>query len=87
MLKRDYPGRLTFEQWRALPRKQRYAMAKRAQCDLLKLYRFCARKTCRRARSCGGDPVACEQALWRQATTQLRKVRDEYHRIGAMPNA
>jgi hypothetical protein len=85
--KRDYPGRLTLDQWRALPREKRRDMAKRAQCDLLGSFRFCTNKKCRRARSCSGDPDACQEKLWRQVKKKPKTFREEYARIGALPNA
>ena len=45
MPKRSYPGRRTREQWRALPRKAREDLAKRAQCDLFGSFRHCRNKT------------------------------------------
>jgi hypothetical protein len=84
---RDYPGRLTGEQWQALPPDKRVALARRAQCDLLELFRFCPRKLCRRTQSCGGDPVACEEKFWMGGAKKSRKLRAEYARIGALPNA
>ena len=47
--KKSYPGRLTFEQWQAVPFLKRIALVRRAQCDLLGSFRFCADKKCRRA--------------------------------------
>jgi hypothetical protein len=88
VLKRDYPGRLTLEQWRALPRQERYDMAKRAQCDLLGSFRFCTNKTCRRVRSCSGsDPNACADKLWKRVKKKPKTLRSEYARIAAMPDA
>ena len=88
MLKSDYPGRLTREQWRALPRATRYDMTQRARCDLLGSFRFCSNKTCRRARSCSsGDPNACLERLWRLVKKKPKTLRQEYARIGAMTNA
>lgn len=88
MRKKNYPGRLTREEWLALPKSKRHEIAKRAQCDLYQLFKLCTKKICRRARSCCGDPAACEHELWLRAPKKLRnKVRDEYVRIGQLPYA
>lgn len=52
---RDYPGRLTREEYYALPTPQRWLLAMRAKSDLLELWRTCSKKRCRRARCCFGD--------------------------------
>ena len=88
MLKRDYPGRLTREEWRALSHEKRHELARRAQCDLLGSFRFCTNKRCRRARSCAAvDPGACAQRLWQQTAKRSKTVRGEYARLAALPNA
>ena len=48
MGRRSYPGRLTFEEWQAVPFRKRLELIKRAQCDLLGSFRFRADKRCRR---------------------------------------
>ena len=88
MLNREYPGRLTLEQWRALPRDKRCDMAKRAQCDLLGSFRFCLNKMCSRARSCSSDdPGACAEKLWQRLKKKPKTLRSGYARIGAMQDA
>jgi len=52
---RDYPGRLSRDEYYALPAAQRWLYAMRAKSDLLKLWLTCRRKRCRRARACQGD--------------------------------
>lgn len=52
---REYPGRLTRDEYYALPSAQRWLYAMRAKSDLLELWRTCRRKRCRRARACLGD--------------------------------
>jgi hypothetical protein len=52
---RDYPGRLTRDEYYALPSAQRWLYAMRAKSDLLELWQDCRRKRCRRARACQGD--------------------------------
>ncbi len=44
MPKRNYPGRLTREQWLALPRAKRHDLARRGQCDVLGPFRLCTNK-------------------------------------------
>ena len=83
--KRDYPGRLTVEQWRALPREKRYEMARRAQSDLLGSFRYCTHKICRRTRTCSGDANACAERLWKRVTTKPKTLRDAYAKIGELP--
>jgi hypothetical protein len=52
---RDYPGRLTKDEYYALPSAQRWLLAMRAKSDLLALWRSCSKKPCRKARACRGD--------------------------------
>jgi hypothetical protein len=52
---RDYPGRLTRDEYYALPAARRWLHAMRAKSDLLELWRSCRKKPCRRARACRGD--------------------------------
>jgi len=54
---RDYPGRLTRDEYYALPSAQRWLYAMRAKSDLLELWRTCRRKRCRRAHACMGDQL------------------------------
>jgi hypothetical protein len=80
-----YPGGLTLEQWRALPRDRRSDLVRRAQCDFLGSFRFCTNKACRRARSCASmDPNACVQRLWRLVKKKPKIWRAEYARIGRL---
>lgn len=55
MSSRTYPWRLTREEWLALSSRQRMLLAKRAESDLLELWRTCRKKPCRRAHACLGD--------------------------------
>jgi hypothetical protein len=88
MGKRNFPGRLTREEWRALPRAQRATMARRAQCDFLGSFRFCANKMCRRARTCSSDdPNACAEMLWRRVKKKPKTLRHAYARIGDLRDA
>jgi hypothetical protein len=52
---RDYPGRLTRDDYYALPAAQRWLLAMRAKSDLLGLWRTCSKKPCRKAHACQGD--------------------------------
>ena len=62
---RSFPGRLTLEEWLALPYLDRLDLMRRAQCELFACHRLCASKQCRRHRTCcGDDALACEQRLW-----------------------
>jgi hypothetical protein len=80
-----YPGGLTREQWRALPRDRRSDLARRAQCDFLGSIRFCTNKACRRARSCASkDPNACVQRLWPLVKKKPKIWRAAYARIGRL---
>jgi hypothetical protein len=80
--KRNYPGRLTREQWRALPRKAREDLAKRAQCDLFGSFRHCRNKRCLRARTCSGDkPSVCYEKLWRLTKKKPKTLRNAVSRL------
>ncbi len=58
--KRSFPGRLTLEEWFAMPWRSRIKLIWRAQADLLGSFRYCADKRCRRHRLCvSDDPEAC----------------------------
>jgi hypothetical protein len=89
--KRSFPGRLTLEEWLAVPFRQRIALVRRAQCDLLGSFRFCAKKQCRRERTChGDDPEACRQRRWplkKAKPKTLRKaktLRKEWARLDGL---
>jgi hypothetical protein len=61
---RSFPGRLTLEEWLVVPFLERRDLIARAQCDLLGSFRYCAKKRCRRMRTCcGGDPHDCGSEL------------------------
>jgi hypothetical protein len=86
--KRDYPGRLTLDQWRALPSAKRHDLAMRAQCDVLGSFRYCTNKKCRRARSCSsGDPIACRQRLWNTVKKKPKTLRDICAKLAMLPQA
>ena len=85
MPKRNYPGRMTHDEWRALPYAKRRELTKRAQSDLLGSFRFCTQKPCRRHRTCcGKDPYACAERLWQRTKKKPKTLRNEYARIGAL---
>jgi hypothetical protein len=52
---RMYPGRLTRDQWLRISSRRRLRLIKRAESDLLELWRSCSKKPCRRAHACLGD--------------------------------
>jgi len=79
---RSFPGRLTLEQWLARPLRARTDLVRRAQCDLLGSFRFCADKRCLRERTCcGDDPEACLQRLWGLQKVKPKTLRDEWSRL------
>jgi hypothetical protein len=83
--KRSFPGRLTLEEWLAVPFGKRMALVWRAQCDLLGSFRFCTKKRCRRERTCcGDDPQACRQRLWRLAKAKPKTLRKEWARLDSL---
>jgi hypothetical protein len=84
MPKRNYPGRLTREQWLALPRAKRHDMARRGQCDVLGSFRLCTNKRCRRARTCSGDSIACLQRLWLLQKKKPKTLRRRYDKFVAL---
>ena len=79
---RSFPGRLTLEEWLARPLRVRNDLIRRAQCDLLGSFRFCANKQCRRERTCcGDDPGACRQRLWGLKKVKPKTLRQEWSRL------
>jgi hypothetical protein len=79
---RSFPGRLTLEQWLARPSRVRNDLIRRAQCDLLGSFRFCAKKPCLRARTCcGDDPGACGWRLWCLKKVKPKTLRNEWSRL------
>ena len=84
MPKRNYPGRLTREEWQALPRAQCHDLARRGQCDVLGSFRFCTNKRCLRARSCRGDPNACYLKLWRLQKKKPKRLRSRCDKFAAL---
>ena len=81
------PGRLTHEQWRALPHNKRRDLAMRAQCDLMGSFRHCKHKLCRRARTCSGDANACLMKLWHLIKTKPKTLLSEHARLEELPYA
>ncbi len=64
--KRSFPGRLTLEQWLAMPWRSRIKLIRRAQADLLGSFRYCTDKRCRRHRLCvSADPAMCWDRIQR----------------------
>src|ERR1700722_7158207 len=79
---RSFPGRLTLEEWLARPSGVRNDLIRRAQCDLLGSFRFCAKKPCRRERTCcGDDPGACGWRLWCLKKVKPKTLRNEWSRL------
>ena len=83
--RRSFPGRLTLEEWLAVPWRKRIPMIWRAQADLLGSFRFCAKKRCRRERRCyGEDPEACRQRLRRRKKVRPKTLRAEWFRLDGL---
>ena len=79
---RSFPGRLTLEEWLALPSLGRRDMIRRAQCELLACARFCANKMCRRhCTCCGDDSTVCERRLWRLPEPPMKALRRQLGRL------
>jgi len=79
---RSFPGRLTLEEWLARPFGARSDLVRRAQCDLLGSFRFCADKRCLRQRTCSGDDSqACLQKLWRLTKVMPKTLWHEWSRL------
>jgi hypothetical protein len=79
---RSFPGRLTLEEWLAQPSPVRTQLVRRAQCDLLGSFHFCANKPCLRERTCrGDDPEACLQRLWRRKKVKPKTLRRQWSRL------
>jgi hypothetical protein len=88
MPKRNYPGRRTREQWRALPCKAREDFVGRAQCDLFGSFRHCRNKRCLSARTCcGDDPIVCYEKLWRLTKKKPKTLRNALHRLHHLADA
>jgi hypothetical protein len=80
--KRSFPGRLTLEEWLAVPFLKRIPLVWRAQCDLLGSFRYCANKRCRRERvCCGDDPNTCRQRLRGLRKPEPKTLRREWARL------
>jgi hypothetical protein len=60
---RTYPGRLNRGEWLRISSRRRLLLIKRAESDLLELWRTCSKKPCRRAHSCLGDE-RCPSRPW-----------------------
>jgi hypothetical protein len=83
--RRSFPGRLTLEEWLAIPYRERVDLIWRAQCDLLGSFRFCASKPCRRARTCcGDDPESRRRRLWPREKVRPKTLRDEWSRLDSL---
>jgi len=60
---RTYPGRLNRAEWLQISSRQRLLLIKRAETDLLELWRTCNKKPCWRAHACRGD-ARCLSRPW-----------------------
>jgi hypothetical protein len=60
---RDYPGRLTRDEYYALPMRQRWLYAMRAKSDLLELWRTCSKKPCRKHHACHGGELCYQRPI------------------------
>jgi hypothetical protein len=79
---RSFPGRLTLDEWIALPDLGRREMIHRAVCTLLECERFCTNRMCQRHRSCCGDDAAeCERRLRRLPRPRLMALQAELGRL------
>jgi hypothetical protein len=79
---RSFPGRMTLDEWLVLPYQRQLDLARRAQCELLNCHRLCARKQCKRHRTCcGDDAMACERRLWQLPKTRPKTLRRESARL------
>jgi hypothetical protein len=79
---RSFPGRLTLEEWIALPDLGRRDMIYRAECELLGCHRLCASKPCLRHRTCcADDAMACERSLWQCVLSNPKMLRRELARL------
>jgi hypothetical protein len=58
-MKKKYPGRRTFQQWKLLTYQERNAWVTQAKCDLLGLWKTCRKRRCRRDRTCRGYQFDC----------------------------
>jgi hypothetical protein len=82
---RSFPGRLTLEEWIALPGLGRRDLIDRAGCELLACHQLCAGKDCQRHRTCCGDnAAACKERLWRLANWHPMTLRREIGRLGTL---
>ena len=80
--RRSFPGRLTLEEWLAMPWGKRIALIWRAQADLLGSFRHCTDKSCRRHRMCvSDDPEACRKRLSRLKKVMPKTLRNEWARL------
>jgi hypothetical protein len=50
----------------------RHDAGKRALCALLGVWRACAKKPCRRAHACRGNPHECFQRCWPHVPAELK---------------
>ena len=69
---RDYPGRLTREEYYALPTPQRWLYAMRAKSDLLELWRTCSKKTVPEHHACHGDKLCYRRPMQADLKTPNR---------------
>jgi hypothetical protein len=75
--KQDFLKRRTFAQGKA-ETDAAHAATQRLYCDVLRFWRRCARRDCRRHRRCCGDPANClgRGSIFVPASRRLRAQRD-----------
>ena len=83
--RRSFPGRLTLEEWQAVPLSKCIELIRRSHCDLLGSFRRCGDKSYRRHRTCcGADSESCRRRLSRLIKPQPKTLRSEWARLDAL---
>jgi hypothetical protein len=82
---RGFPGRLTLEEWLELPYLRRLDLKRGAECERFGCDRLCARKQCKRHRTCcGADAQDCERRLWHLTKPKPKTLLGELSRLSRL---
>src|ERR1700728_3966744 len=79
---RSFPGRMTLDEWLELPYLRRLDLKHRAECERFGCHRLCARKQCKRHRTCcAADAQDCARRFWHLTKPKPKTLWRELTRI------
>jgi hypothetical protein len=82
---RSFPGRMTLEEWLELPYLRRLDLKRRAECEQFGCHRLCARRECKRHRTCcNADADDCARRFWHLTKPKPKTLWRELSRLSRL---